>query len=513
MKHLWLARLLSSVGIPLWLSGQVGMSIAVRAQAIPGSAVTSNQVLLANQSTVAEGICLEQLGSAIDAIAHQPALARSRWGILVQTLAATETDRRILYAREAQQYFIPASNAKLLTSAAVLRQLGPQFRIRTSIYQLSSLPQATVLSVVGRGDPSLTNADLQDLAQQLHRQGIRQIDQLIINDQYFRGATVHPHWEWEDVQAGYGAPVNSLILNQNEMGLTLLPQALGRPLKVVWDRSIDGLQWQIENNSITVATSEPEFIEVGRDFSRPILRVSGQLRMGSQPETVSVAIPNPTQYFTQQFRRALSVAGITVVRTTLATKLMAEAAPELAFVESPPLSELLIEVNQTSNNLYAESLLKQLGTRPNPDGSDDATTAGIEALETTLATLDVPPDSYALADGSGLSRHNLVSPEAVVRTLQAMAYVPEANIYRASLAVAGTNGTLRHRFRQTPLQGNLKGKTGTLSGTVALSGYLSPLQHPTLVFSIFVNQSEQRVRTIRRAVDRVVLLLNRLRDC
>lgn len=179
---------------------------------------------------------------------------------------------------------------------------------------------------------------------------------------------------------------------------------------------------------------------------------------------------------------------------------------ELMKIDSEPLTILLAKVNQDSNNLFAEALLRILSNR-----SEHHT--GLEIVRESLTELGVDPDSYILQDGSGLSRQNLVSPEALVQTLRLMAKTPDAEIYRESLAVAGVSGTLKKRFLDTPIQGNLQGKTGTISGVSALSGYLKIPNYQPLVFSIIVNQSTQPTSALRQAIDELILLLSNLRNC
>jgi serine-type D-Ala-D-Ala carboxypeptidase/endopeptidase (penicillin-binding protein 4) len=186
---------------------------------------------------------------------------------------------------------------------------------------------------------------------------------------------------------------------------------------------------------------------------------------------------------------------------------------EIAAVQSPPLSELLMETNQNSNNLYAESLLRALAFKqpriPNKNTAD----IGLEVLKKTLTQLGVDASGYVLVDGSGLSRRNLVTPEALVQTLQAIAKTPAASVYRASLPVAGKSGTLKSRFRGTLAEGIVQAKTGTLSGAVSLSGYVNAPQYEPLVFSILVNQSEQPASVLRQAIDEIVVLLAQLQRC
>ncbi|MBD1827854.1 D-alanyl-D-alanine carboxypeptidase/D-alanyl-D-alanine-endopeptidase [Microcoleus vaginatus GB1-A2] len=460
----------------------------------------------AQTPAVAGDICPGELGAQVDAIANRPEFSRSRWGILIQPLSSTDT----LYSRDATKYFIPASNAKLLTTAAALQKLGADFRIKTSVYS----GENGSLYVAGRGDPSIAEAQLKSLAQQLKQRGITQANQLIGDDSYFQGSAVNPNWEWEDAQAGYGAPINSLIFNQNAIDLLLSPQAIGQPLKVTFAEPKLANQWQLQNNSVTVAQNESEFIEVGREFDRPIIRVSGQLKVGGEPESAYVAVVNPANNFLQYFQQALAAEGIPVKQALVASA-SRNLNQELATVESPPLAELVRETNRESNNLYAEVLLRLLGkvTDKMPQQQEDTGEMGLKELKTALTQLGVNPNSYILADGSGLSRHNLISPEALVQTLRFMANSPAASIYRQSLPIAGESGTLKNRFNNTPSRVNLQAKTGTMSGVSALSGYIEVPNYEPLVFSIIVNQSDLSTAKMRSATDEIVLLLNRLRRC
>ncbi|MBD0268728.1 MAG: D-alanyl-D-alanine carboxypeptidase/D-alanyl-D-alanine-endopeptidase, partial [Cyanobacteria bacterium Co-bin8] len=367
--------------------------------------------------------------------------------------------------------------------------------------------------VVGRGDPSLTHEDLARLAQQIAQSGVRQVSTLIGDDSYFPGSPINPNWEWEDVQAGYGAPVNSLISDRNAINLSLLPQAIGQPLQVVWDMPTLGSSWQIVNQSRTVAPGEAEFVSVGRDLGQPVLYVSGQLTAGSEAETAAIAIPDPAAHFIDRFRLALEAQGIAVGQTAVTLEPMTAPANELAFHQSPLLAELLVPTNRNSTNLYAESLLKTLGVTFSAQRPDQATEAGITAATALLTRLGVAPEGFAIADGSGLSRHNLATPAALVNLLQIMARHPQSAIYRDSLAVAGVSGTLRNRLLDTPLEGNFYGKTGAVSGNVSLSGYMSSPSYQPLVVSILINNANQRASILRQIIDEMLLTLAQLEDC
>ncbi|MDF5732262.1 MAG: D-alanyl-D-alanine carboxypeptidase/D-alanyl-D-alanine-endopeptidase [Rhizonema sp. PD38] len=451
-----------------------------------------------------KSICLSKLPIAINTITNRPQFNRMRWGISVQPLLSPQN----IYSLDAQKYFTPASNAKLLTTAAALQQLGANFRFRTSVYL-----SGNDLHVVGRGDPSLSDLQLIALAKQLSQKGIRQINQLIVDDSYIRGEIVNPSWQWEDIESDYGAPINSLILNQNVFNLKLQPQTIGKPLQVVWIDIHEAKQWQVINESVTTREDISKSINITRDLSKPILRIQGQLTEKSNPEIISLPVSAPAEYFLRHFRNALAAEKITVAQAFVSVY-RGKNEQEIAAVESPPLSQLLAETNINSNNLFAEVWLRSLAVKKLPtDPNQSSADAGLEVMKATLTQLGVDPKTYVLVDGSGLSRKDLVTPEAFVQILRAMRRSPQAEVYLASLPVAGISGTLKNRFLHTPAEGIVHAKTGTMDGVVSLSGYVNAPQYGPIVFSIIVNQTEQPIAVVRQAVDKIVVLLAQLQRC
>lgn len=463
------------------------------------------------QTLTSAPLCPVQLPTSINEVLNR--LPATRWGILVQTLD-TSTSRFTLYARNPDLLLTPASNNKLLTTTAALQQLGATYRIRTTVTGNDRSSSLSTLRIIGRGDPSLTTAQLTGLVQQVAQQGIRQVALLIGDDTYFQGAATNPKWDPDDTLQGYGAPVNSLMLNQNGIGVTLFPQRVGQPLRVQWDDPTDAQTRRLANQSVTVAQGQDEFVKVYRDRTDGFLiRVEGQLQEGSAAEPAAASIANPGNYLVDKFRRTLLANQIAVARSTVVK--ITPAPPgevELAALESPPLADLLKETNQNSNNIYAEALLKTLGRLQNPR-TQDATASGITAVKAILTPLGVNPNHYRMVDGSGLADQNRVTASVLVQTLQAIVQTSNAQIFRASLPVAGESGTLRDRFRGTAAQGRLQAKTGTIAGVVALSGYLTPPNYPPLAFSILANDPKTSASRLRAAVDEIVLLLTRLRSC
>jgi D-alanyl-D-alanine carboxypeptidase/D-alanyl-D-alanine-endopeptidase (penicillin-binding protein 4) len=452
-------------------------------------------------------VCPNQLSGEIDAIVNRPNFARSRFGILIQSLGKRET----LYAKDAQRFFIPASNVKLFTTAAALQTLKSTYRIPTSIYGTYKA-NGWHLRLVGRGDPSLTDAQLKELVHQLKHLGIRNIALLAIDDTHFDGDATNEDWSIGDVQAAYGAPINSVILNQNALDFKVFPQALGQPLRVQWKDPRNLYRWRVENRSTTVAKKSEEFVVVGQDLRQPILKVSGQLRVGAEPESTAIAVLDPAEHVLRHFQTALTAEQITVKQSQVIRQGTPSDGVEVARIDSPPLAELMKEANGNSNNLYTESFLRTIGAQTKASGGS-VVERGLSAIPDVLKPLGVDPTGFSLADGAGLSRQNLVSPEAIVQVLQVMAQQPEGTVYRSSLAIAGVSGTLLGRFQDSPAKGIVQAKTGTLTGVAALSGYVNPPNYSPLAFSILVNQSTDPASVQRGAIDEIVGVLARLRSC
>ena len=435
-------------------------------------------------------ICPRDLVSQIDAIINRPQYSRSHWGILLQPVDSPTP----LYSLNAEKNFVPASNVKLLIAAAALLKLTPDYRFRTSIYRHNK-----TITVVGRGDPTLTTSQLETLVEQLKEQGIKKINHLIIDASYFPETSLNPSWEWSDLYTSYGVAASSFNLNENYVTLTLVPQKLGQPVKLIWSDPLAGKQWQLENQSLTVAKDTNSKINITGNFTNNILKIQGQLPINYEGDRWEIAIPNLNQYFLDSLVAILLKQGIKVNKVSLSNEINQNLGKEIAAIESEKLSIVITKMNQDSNNLYAETLLKSLGKIAN---SDDP----IKVVQQTLKEIGINPEKYHLTDSSGLSRQNLVSPEVIGKTLTLMLSTPVGVIYRESLAKAGINGTLKNRFANTPLVDMLTGKTGTLTGVSALSGYLESPEFPPLVFSIIVNQSDQSGKDLRQVIDEIMLL-------
>jgi D-alanyl-D-alanine carboxypeptidase/D-alanyl-D-alanine-endopeptidase (penicillin-binding protein 4) len=472
---------------------------------LPGNLIFTTAALAQGQSrTTLQNLeqqpkkyCSQDLTQAIEQIINRPELARSRWGIEIQTLTGES-----LYSLDGDKFFNPASTAKLLVSAAGLLELGADYRIKTPIYSEGNPPVLHSLRIQGRGDPTISTQSLKDLAQQLQARGVRQITNLIIDDSYLAPPSINPTWEWDDVHSYFATSVNSTILNQNTVTLTLLPQEIGQPVKFFWNDAIAASQWRVINQATTGKKDLKYAVEIDEDLGQPLLKLRGELAVNEPPDIWDLAVVDPAQYFLESLRLHLSQAGITVTRGTVVEQEV-EQGTEFTAIYAPPLQKILGEINQESNNLYAEVLGKILAQELKVKTS-------VVAINQSLQQLGIEPEEYVLVDASGLSRQNLVTPQTLVKVLRLMSQHSDSKVaqaYRQSLAIAGTKGTLKKRFMNTPIANHLWAKTGTLTGVGALSGYLRTQSNKTLVFSILVNNSELENPEIRQAIDEIVLII------
>lgn len=470
--------------------------------------------ILAGGVPVQAALCPAQLAERLEADIRQAPLDTAQVGLVVQTQAADPQQRRTLYAKQPNALFTPASNVKVLTSAAALHRLGPSYRLRTSVYGTVNPGGLATLRVVGQGDPTLGPEHMTTLATQLRQAGVTQISRLLLDDSHFPGWATNPTWEWEDIQFYFAVPVNGLMFNKNAVPVQVAPGQVGQPLVLTGLEALPA-PWPLVNHSRTVTDGAPTTpVSLQRSGNSLNLYLTGQMTADAAPGNYILGVLNPADQFAAALQSALTRQGISTAQVEITQTPSPNLGPALAVVESPPVADLLVPTNRDSDNIYAEVLLKTLGVAGTSAPPVDASRAGAEAVKMALADLGVNADPLRLADGSGLSRHNLVSPKAVVDTLQAMAIHPQASVFRNSLAVAGESGTLRHRLAETPLAGRVQGKSGALTGNVALSGYVQPPNYDPLIVSVVINHSNQHARVLRAKIDEWLLLIAQLSpDC
>jgi D-alanyl-D-alanine carboxypeptidase/D-alanyl-D-alanine-endopeptidase (penicillin-binding protein 4) len=449
-------------------------------------------------------LCPADFQERVNDYLQRPDLARGQWGIFIQPLGA----KTPLFAYQAEKLFIPASTQKLLTTAIALDRLGPNFRFQTAVYADPSPRQPhqlNTLQVIASGDPTLQPQDLAVIATPLRQQGIKDIQQLQLVDQVPPEQYHRPSWEWDDLQYYYAPAVNQGILSDNQVTLILTPQAVGEPLNVDWSEAIAASQWRVINQTRTVINPQQP-IQIQQNRWQRTLILQGELAPEAEADRTGLAIPDPAQYFLDRLKQTLNQQGIAVHGLQRQHHAQPVSTEPLLTLQSPPLSDIIITINQNSDNLYAEAVFNHLLQLETDSAPPTVWTKYLQAL-------GIPNPPLRVKDGSGLSRQNLVSPHTLVQLLSALAESPDGPLYLASLPVAGESGTLKNRFQDSPLVGRVRAKTGTLTGVVTLAGFTSDTALGTLVFSIMVNNSDLAAPVLREAMDQMVLWSAQVEPC
>lgn len=448
---------------------------------------------------------LDDLQSKIRQRLFDPLVRRGRVGVKIASL----TSGKVIFEQDSEKYFMPASNMKNFTVAAALDRLGSNFRFVTSVYA-NSLPEqdGTLrgdLRIYGRGDVSISTAfnsgdyykGLDNLVDRIAAAGVKRIEGSIVGDEsYFKGFHIPVTWEWDDLQAYYGAEISALPLNDNAVDISVTPASSGSPCMVTI--SPPNTIFQITNLCTTGGSRRD--LSVVKRLDRNVIEVTGNIPTGDEGYRSSIAITKPAELFVQLLKQRLELRGITVAGQARLQPQNIAADPaqiEIAKLESPPLSLVAAKTMKPSQNMFTETLLWTLGEemRRRTDGTNgaaaqnrpDSSTLGINAVKAFLKHAGAADDGIIQYDGSGLSRHNLITPSAVVSLYTYMAKSPNNLAWRESLTIAGVDGTLANRMRGTTAQANFRGKTGTIDQVSALSGYVTTAAGEQLVVSILVN--------------------------
>jgi len=439
--------------------------------------------------------------------ASNPALGSARVGAVVVDV---ETGK-VVWSHDPDGRYNLASNAKLFTASTALARLGNGFRWRTAaLVGLDAFDPATGevagdLYVRGRGDPTLTVADLDQLANDLRAIGVRSIrGSVVIDRDYFDTVDEPPHFDEQNKErAGFRAPISSLMVNGNAVTVVVEPDPAGAA-----------------QATVTVVPESPEYVKlvqasvltvvdgrsrlridtiVKRDHLE--LKVGGQLRADAGPAYARRRIDDPVRFAHEQVRRALGRQGIRVGRKRVQTGTTPPTARVLAVHESAPLGDVLRTMTKTSNNTIAEAVLKTIGAEtratPGPGTWDD----GLAAVRSHVSDTCQIGGTLRFENGSGLFDSTDVTPSQVVQLL-----VCAHRDYRvgpdltAALAIAGVDGTLARRLVASPARGRIRAKTGTLAAVTTVAGFAAVDGTHELAFAILVNDAAGAVRGQARAM-------------
>jgi D-alanyl-D-alanine carboxypeptidase/D-alanyl-D-alanine-endopeptidase (penicillin-binding protein 4) len=484
-------------------------------------------------SAPAPPFTLKDLAPTIRAHIDQDRFREAFWGIRIESLDSG----RVLFTHNADKLLKPASCAKLFTAALALDRLGPDCRLRTSCYARQPPTRSGTLKgdlwIYGRGDFSYAarfhegdyQAALRPLLQALQIAGIRRIRGGLIGDAtYFHGPQFGSGWTWDDLQFYYGAEVSPLMLEDNVVDLLFRPgHRTGSPCFVETRPHTTYLAFALRTS--TVDAHGARAIELYRPLGENVVHVTGQLPLGADPWTDAVAVHDAPRWFVTQLGSRLTQQKVRIGKPprTLDWLSPAEARPdytrmvEIAAVDSPPLAELVRQMMKPSQNLYAQALFLQVGRQRQsrqpslPIPAHYTEVSALAELGDFLVELGISTNSVKLDDGAGLSRRAMVTPNAIVALLKRMDQHRHAEAFQSSLPVAGVDGTLRNRMRDTPAAGRVRAKTGSLAHVYTLSGYATTTAGERLVFSFMLNNPASSSEA-RSDLDNLAVLLAALEE-
>jgi serine-type D-Ala-D-Ala carboxypeptidase/endopeptidase (penicillin-binding protein 4) len=439
-----------------------------------------------------------------DVLLSQAPANKGEWGLLIIDAETGET----LYELNADKYFVPASNMKLFTTALALAKLGPDYRFHTTLETRGALSPEGKLSgdlvLVGRGDPNLSNRKfpydlkeefdgqpekvLAELADAVVAKGMKEISGDVVGDDSYFPREPYPNgWEIDDMVWEYGAAISAIVVDDNTVTLTLTPGDLAGDA-VQASVAPATPDFVVENKVVTSAPEVKSDLTLTREPNSKTVVVRGTLPAHSTPRKLVLAIHEPAEHAAALLAHLLSDRGVKIDGTARALH-VPEAPTEtpralLAEHLSVPLGDSVKLVNKISQNLHTEMLLRaaarQNGIWATPDDlmkfpTDFYTAAGIA------------PGDVIQTDGSGLSRHDLVTPRAIVALLKYAQDQPWFTPFYLSLPVAGIDGTLEPLMKTTTAAGRVHGKTGSVEHVRTRSGYAETIGGRKLIFSFLSN--------------------------
>ncbi len=428
---------------------------------------------------------------------------KGEWGLLIVDAESGE----VLYQQNADRYFVPASNMKLFTTALALEKLGAAYRFHTTLETSGTISSEGVLTgnlvLVGRGDPNLSNRKfpyelkeefdgppekaLVELADAVTAKGVKEISGDIVGDDSYFPRERYPNgWEIDDMVWEYGAAISAIVVDDNTVALTLTPgEQPGASVQAAVSPATP--DFTVVNELVTSAAEVKSDLTLTREPGANVVVIRGSLPAKSAPRKLILSIQEPAQHAAALFKHLLEERGIRVAGVARTRHESGDASGDptvLAEHVSVPLNDAVKLINKISQNLHTEMLLRtvarQNGVWAKPEDlmkvpADFYTAAGIL------------PEDVIQTDASGLSRHDLVTPRAIEALLSFAQKQPWFAPYYASLPVAGTDGTLEDRMKNTIAAGRIHAKTGSVEHVRTLSGFAETPGGRRLIFSILSN--------------------------
>lgn len=446
------------------------------------------------------------LSSQLDTLLKNPAFTGSQVSLLVRDATTGAT----LFDRNSASRLLPASNMKLLTSAAAMRNLGSGFRFHTDVLTSGTVTGGVLTGDVylkGYGDPTTLQQDYQSLADQIAAAGITSVHgDLVTDDRYFDSQRLGNFWSWDDEPYYYSAQTSALTVAPNtdyDSGTVIVvPKpgaAVGDPVELGLEPATGVIEF--DNTATTGAAGSDNTLSVVREHGTSTVSVTGSVPLDAAPGEEFVTVNDPTAYAADVLRRALTAAGVTITGDTKPGTVPA-GTRRIAVDRSATLGEIMVPFLKLSNNMHAEAITKTMGAVASGRGTWDA---GLAVIMNYVKGSGGDPATILLNDGSGLSRGDYLTTTVISDVLVKSRTQPWFPQWYAALPIAGnadrfTGGTLRSRMVGTPAANNLHGKTGSLTGVTALSGYVTDRDGRMLVFSMISNNYLSSPRSVEDAV-------------
>jgi serine-type D-Ala-D-Ala carboxypeptidase/endopeptidase (penicillin-binding protein 4) len=483
----------------LWLLGLLGAAACSRASVAPAPAVDERAALR----------------SLIDSMLAAPDTRHARWGVLIVDPDRGDT----LYSRDAGKLLVPASNQKIITSAVALDALGPDYRFRTAFLARGDVRDSVLdgdLLIAGRGDPSVSDhmagdamLPLQLVADSLTARGIRRVrGRLLPHGDAFPDANVGWAWEYDDLATASGAAIDELLFNEGIAEIRVTAGATpGEPPVTVTAPARTFPRVRMEATTISRGTGRDSLAQLSavKDTLRGEVVLTGTIPAGDSAR-LTVTYRDPSEAYIAALRETFRDHGISVDDSVFATP--AERIDTVFVLHSPPLSHILAAFLKPSQNQIGEMLFKTIALTRTDTGT---ARVARRLIAERLRAWGAEPDGFLVWDGSGLSRQNLVTPETLIRILDAMRRGPHFQTYYDAFPVAGVDGTLRTRMRGTVGEANVRGKTGTLSNVRSLSGYVTTSDGRVMLYSVLCNNYLVPTAYVSRVQDSIAVRLARMR--
>lgn len=463
---------------------------------------------------------LTGLRAQLDEHLNQPRFSGALWGVKI---AALDTGK-VIYENHADRLMSPASNSKLYAAALALDTFGGDYQFATPVQATAkvgrngTLPGDVIVS--GRGDPSWKATNFWDnftpFVAVLTNAGVRRITgDLVMDTTFFKGPPTGGSWCVEDLDDSEGALVSALTLEDNLAHLYVIPGIHATaPCSLALSPPETGIL--LVNRTRTIPAGGRSNLQFHRPLGTMTTYVFGEMPAGGTTETLDVPVPRPAAWFGAALKTALERAGVVIqgrVRCVEWPEVPSWSDADLVKlgeVKSPPLREILRALLKPSQNLEADLVFDHTGETLRPADAPAWQTSeecAVAALQSFLATNGLPAEVH-FDEGSGLSRNNLTSAAATVALLEVMATNRWSADFMNGLPIAGVDGTLRRRMKETPAYQNVRAKTGTLRWVNALSGYVTTAAGDKLVFSLMLNRYDSPPGRRRTAeLDDIAVLL------